>query len=238
MKKPDSFGSLICMVALIALLVLPVSGADTAATSTGVASSAVVAAGEPFISATASPAQAVVGEPVTVSGVATGGNLTAGVQVWVFAGNYVNVSTVPVNPDGTFSKVYQTTGLPPALYYVIVQSPGKDGNLNIIMETTGQFSGQVVNTRTGKNIFNFTGTGSIQDSAAAVALSEAFNLPGVDDIYTKCTFHLVAAEIPVPVSTTQAPAPVTTTKKSPVSLFTLLAGAGIAAVAVAVYSRK
>jgi hypothetical protein len=173
-----------------------------------------------------------------VSGVATGGNLTGGVQIWAFAGNYVNVSTVPVNADGTFSKTYQTAGLPPATYYVIVQSPGKDGSLNIIMETTGQYSGQVVNTRTGKNIFNFTGTGSVQDSAAALALSEAFNLPGVDDIYTKCTFHLIAPETAAPVSTMVVPAPVTTTTKSPVSIFAILAGAGIAGIALVRKSRK
>jgi hypothetical protein len=177
---------------------------------------------------------------VTISGVATGGNLSSGIQIWAFAGNYVNVSTVPVSTDGSFSKTFQTTGLPPATYYVIAQSPGKDGVLNIDMETTGKYSGQVVNTKTGSLVFNFTGTGSVQDSAAAQALSDAFNLPGVDDIYTKCTFQLVAPGTPAesvttaaPAGTTVAPAPVATTKKSPLSPFTLLAGAGIAGFAIA-----
>jgi hypothetical protein len=240
MKRSLSFGVLICSVLLIGLLVLPVTGADAAANATGAAlvSSAAVTTSEPFISASASPAKATVGEPVTISGVATGGNLTGGVQIWAFAGNYVNVSTVPVKADGSFSKTYQTTGLPPALYYVIVQSPGKDGKLSFSMETTGLYSGQVVNTQTGKTVFNFTGTGSVQDSAAAQALSDAFNLPGVDDIYTKCTFQLVAPETAAPVSTTLAPAPVTTTKKSPVPFFILLAGVGIAGIAAAWLSRK
>jgi hypothetical protein len=184
------------------------------------------------------PSQATVGEPVTVSGVATGGNLTSGVQIWIFAGNYINVSTAPVNADNTFSKTYQTTGLPPATYYVIVQSPGENGNLNIVMETSGQFSGQVVNTKTGDLVFNFTGTGSVQDSAAATALSNAFNLPGVDDVYTKCTLDLVAPETQAPVSTTAVPAPVATTQKSPLSLVTLIAGAGIAGLALAWRSRR
>jgi len=179
-----------------------------------------------------------VGEPATISGVATGGNLTEGVRIWVFAGNYINVSLVPVNADGSFSKTYDTTDLPPATYYAIVQSPGADGFLNIHMEMSGQRSGQVVNTKTGDLIFNFTGTGSVQDSAAAQALSDAFNLPGVDDVYTKVTFHLVAPETVTSVSTTAVPAPVATTKKSPLSIVTLFAGAGIAAVAFAVYSRK
>jgi len=237
MKRSSGF--LISCVLLIALLVFPAFGADASVNATGSGLTAVSAtANEPFISATASPAKATIGEPVTVSGVATGGNLTNGVQIWVFAGNYVNVTTVPVNADGTFTKVYQTTGLPAALYYVIVQSPGKDGMLNIIMDTTGQYSGQVVNTKTGKTVFNFTGTGSVQDSAAAQALSDAFNQPGVDDIYTKCTFQLVAPETAAPVSTTAAPAPVTTTKKSPVSLITIIAGIGVLGIAVAQRSRK
>lgn len=241
MKLSFSHGFLIGIVLLIALLVLPVSGANVSANTTAgsvLAVAANVTTNEPFISASVSPLKATIGEPVTVSGVATGGNLTGGVQVWVFAGNYVNVSTVPVNADGTFSKVYPTVGLPPALYYVIVQSPGKNGMLDIAMETTGQYSGQVVNTKTGKNVFNFTGTGSVQDAAAAQALSDAFNLPGVDDIYTKCTFQLVPAETAAPVSTTQSPAPVTTTKKSPGAIFTLVASLGIAGIAAVYRSRK
>lgn len=237
MKRAYSPGSILCTLLLIALLAFPASGADasTEANSTVLASSA--PPGQPFISAEVVPSQATVGEPVTVSGVATGGNLTSGVQIWVFAGNYINVSTAPVNADNTYSKTYQTAGLPPATYYVIVQSPGKNGNLDIVMETTGQFSGQVVNTNTGDLVFNFTGTGSVQDSAAAAALSNAFNLPGVDDVYTKCTLRLVAPETQTAVSTTAAPAPVAT-KKSPLSLFTLIAGVGIAGLALAWRSRQ
>jgi hypothetical protein len=226
--KRSSFLLIVCVV-FIVLLGMPVSGADGAsANATGaVPTTANVTSSELYISVIATPAKAVIGEPVTVSGVASGGNLASGVQIWVFAGNYVNVSTVPVKSDGTYSKVYPTNGLPAAIYYVIVQSPGKDGELSIVLETTGQYSGQVINTKTGKPIFTFTGSGSVQDSAAALALSNAFNQPGVDDIYSKCTFQLVAPETAAPVSTTAAPAPVTTTKKSPVALITVFAAVGL-----------
>jgi hypothetical protein len=230
---------LIVCVLFIALLGMPVSGADGAsASATGAGLTTANATGsEPYISVTATPAKAVIGEPVTISGVASGGNLTSGVQIWVFAGNYVNVSTVPVNTDGTYSKVYPTNGLPAAIYYVIVQSPGKDGELSIVLETTGQYSGHVINTKTGKPIFTFTGNGSVQDSAAALALSNAFNQPGVDDVYSKCTFQLVAPDTAAPVSTTAAPAPVTTTKKSPVALVTVIAAIGLLGMAVMQRSR-
>jgi hypothetical protein len=119
--------------------------------------------------------------------------------MWIFAGNYVNVTTVPVNADGTFSKTYPTTGLPPATYYVFVQSPGNDGVFDIDLYDAGIYSGQVVNTKTKAMIFNFTGAGSIQDAAASKALSDALNQPGNDDVYTKLTFQLTA-----PAATTMA----------------------------------
>jgi len=225
---------------LLAILILgfaPVSGA--VAPQAGNATSTLQASSDqPFISASVSPNPATEGVPVTVSGVATGGNLTAGVQIWVFAGNYVNVSTTPVNADGSYAKTYQTAGLPPAIYYVIVQSPGNDGDLGFVMETSGQYSGQVVNAKTGMRIFNFTGMGSVQDSAAATALSDAFNLPGVDDVYTKCTFTLVAPETAAPVSTTSAPVATPTTKKSPVPVIITLFGLGVAGIALVQHSRK
>ncbi|MDD4136800.1 MAG: hypothetical protein PHT99_02765 [Methanoregula sp.] len=225
------------MLLLAALLVFPVTGVASPDAANGTLSASVTSS-QPYISAIVTPAEATVGEPATISGVATGGNLTEGVRIWVFAGNYINVSLVPVNADGSFSKTYSTTDLPPATYYAIVQSPGADGFLNIHMETSGQRSGQVVNTRTGAQIFNFTGTGSVQDSAAAQALSDAFNLPGIDDVFTKCTFHLVAPETVAPVSTTAVPTPVATATKSPLSIFTLLAGISIAGIALAWHSRK
>jgi len=238
MTRFVSYGMITCALLLVALIVLPVSGVAAANGPVSVTVSAPLNTSQPYISASVSPAVASVGEPVTISGMATGGNLAGGVRIWAFAGNYVNVSLVPVSADGSFSKTYQTTGLPPATYYGIVQSPGADGFLNIDMETTGDRSGEVVNTRTSALIFNFTGTGSIQDSTAAQALSDAFNLPGIDDVYTKVTFRLVAPEAVTSASTTIAPAPVATATKSPLSLLTILAAAGIAAIAIAWHSRK
>jgi hypothetical protein len=242
MKKIHSYGMITCVLLfLVMVLVLPVSGADTPATTVAPAgtSGAASATQKPMVTAMVSAATPTVGDPVTISGVATGGNLSAGVQIWVFAGNYVNVTTVPVNADGTFSKTYQTAGFPPATYYVFVQSPGSDGKFNIELETSGMYSGQVVDATTGALLFNFTGTGSVQDAAAASALSDALNRRDVDDVYTKTTFQLVA-----PLSTTAA-APVTSvpaapapTTKSPVSPLTVLAGLGLCGIAGARLSRK
>ena len=97
---------------------------------------------KPFVSATVSSLEPTVGQPVTISGVETGGNVSAGVQIWIFAGEYVNVQNVPVNADGTFSKTYDTTGYPLATYYVFVQNPGPDGKFGVGLQTSGAYAGQ------------------------------------------------------------------------------------------------
>ena len=250
MKKSYSVGlAVIALVLLAMVIAVPVSAevtvnanpATSAAMTTGPAATVV----KPSVSATVSSATPAVGIPVTISGVATGGNLSAGVQVWVFAGNYVNVTVVPVKPDGTFSITYQTTGFPPATYYGFVQSPGNDGVFNMDMQTSGVYSGAVVNAQNGALLFNFTGSGSVHDAAASIALSNAINQQGFDDVYTKLTFQLVAAGTtptamtPVsPVSTTAAQTQLPATTQSPLSTATILAGIGLAGLAVTRLVRR
>lgn len=248
MKKSVSLGiAVIALVLLAALVVLPVSGVatpTTAVTTTSPAASGVTSA-KPFISATVSSSAPTVGDPLTISGLATGGNLASGVQIWIFAGHYVSVTTVPVNADGTFSKTYQTATLPPAMYYVFVQSPSTDGTFDIALYDAGIYSGQVVNTRTKSTVFNFTGTGSVQDAAASKALSDALNQPGQDDIYTKLTFLLSATgATPAAVITTVA-APVTTvvpaaatTAKSPLPVEVTAGALVISGCCAAFFMRK
>ena len=239
--------AVIALVLLAALVVLPVSGVaaqTNTVTTTSPAASGVTSA-KPFVSATVSSSTPTVGDPVTISGVATGGNLASGVQIWVFAGNYVNVTTVPVNADGTFSKTYPSTGLPPATYYVFIESPGTDGKFDIDLYDAAKYSGQVVSTRTKATIFNFTGTGSVQDAAASKALSDALNQPGQDDVYTKLTFQLTAPVAIPAVALTTAVAPATTavpaaatTAKSPLPVEVTAGALVISGCCAALFMRK
>jgi hypothetical protein len=143
----------------------------------------------PSINVSVMPASPATGDIVTISGTATGGNLTPGVRLWIFAGNYVNVTDVLVNSRGYYEKNINTTGYPPAYYYIFVQHPGSDNKFNI--DVSG-YSGEVVDENTGAVIFNFTGNGSLQDNAAAVALSNALNQKGVDDLFAKAGVTLRA----------------------------------------------
>ncbi len=249
MKKSYFVGlAVIAFVLLATFIAVPVSAVTVnanPATSAAMTTAPAATVVQPSVSATVSSATPAVGTPVTISGVATGGNLSAGVQIWVFAGNYVKTTVVPVRSDGTFSNTYPTTGLPPATYYVFVQSPGNDGVFNLVLQSSGVYSGDVVNAQTGALLFNFTGSGSVQDAAASIALSNTINQQGFDDVYTKLTFQLVAAGTtptemtPVsPVSTTAAQTQLPATTRSPLSTATLLAGICLAGLAVTRLVRR
>jgi hypothetical protein len=248
MKKCVSDG-IVVLVLMAALTFLPVSGivypppttSSTGLNTTIPGNSDVIAtmAAKHFVSATVSSGSPAVGEPVTIRGRVTGGVLSEGVQIWVFAGNYVNVSHVPVSANGTFSRTFPTTGLPLATYYVYIQSPGANGMFNIDLEDKGIYSGQVVNTRTNALIFNFTGTGSVQDAAASQALSDAINNQGVDDAYTKLTFQLVpSGTTPIAVETSGVPDPAAATTKSPLPLSITGLAVVIVALSTVLYVRK
>jgi hypothetical protein len=248
MKKCVSDG-IVVLVLMAALTFLPVSGivyplpttSSTGLNTTIPDNSDVIAtmAAKHFVSATVSSGSPAVGEPVTIGGRVTGGVLSEGVQIWVFAGNYVNVSHVPVNANGTFSRTFPTTGLPLATYYVYIQSPGANGMFNIDLEDKGIYAGQVVNTGTNALIFNFTGTGSVQDAAASRALSDAINNQGVDDAYTKLTFQLVPpGTTPIAVETTGIPDPAAATTKSPLPLAITGLALFIAGLSAVLYIRK
>jgi hypothetical protein len=236
MKISLSRGLAACaFLLLLMIIVLPVSGVVPLSPSSTIA----VRPTKPMVSAIVSSATPTIGDPVTISGTATGGNLTAGVQIWVFAGNYVNVSTVPVKADGTYTKTYATTGLPAATYYVFVQTPGNDGAFNLHLAMTGRYSGQVVNAQSGALLLNFTGTGSVQDAAASTALTNVLNQAGIDDVYTKTTFRLgePATATTSEQVTTSIPQPATTAK-SPISPVTILIGVGITGFAYRSVSRR
>jgi hypothetical protein len=180
MKKMVSLFWILATLVVVAICIAPVTAAVTPAGTTAAASGA-----NPYVTATVSASSVPAGTPITVSGTSTGS--APEVQVWVFAGNYVNVSTVPVKADRTYSKTYNTAGIPAGTYYVFVQNPGADNKIQV---TTSSYYGAVVNTNTGAVIFNFTGTGSVTGDAAAVALTNALSAPGVDDIYAKAQFAI------------------------------------------------
>jgi hypothetical protein len=140
MSNPLGFMCILILAGL--LLVMPVAAAGT---TTDI--------NKPTITASVFPSAPKVGDTVIISGTASGGNITPGVSLWIFARNYINITNVPVNSSGFYSKSFNSTGLPPAYYYIFVQHPGSDNKVNINVKG---YSGEVINTNTGTPIFNFT----------------------------------------------------------------------------------
>jgi hypothetical protein len=257
MKKSVSFpGTAITALVILAFLViLPVSGQVYQSTATHSLDTNGTGAGLTGVTATTTPAHSVsatisseipvVGEPVTISGTVTGKAPPSNVHIWVFAGSYMNVTSVPLNSYGMFSKTLSTTELTPALYFVYIQSPGPNGEFDVDIENAGISSGQVINTRTNTTIFNITGMGSIQDSAASQALSDAIADQGFDDAYTKLTFQLTASgNTTVTMQTTSATPGTsvvpseTTTARSPLSLEITGLALVTGVLAVTIHGRK
>ncbi len=242
-KSLSSLKTTVVALAFLAIMVLPVSGMVSIATQSpspdtnGTAEVVAISAGTPsyYVTASVTNGTPVAGDPVTIYGTAAGDIRPTMVQIWVFAGNYVNVSNVPLDAAGGFSETYSTVALPPATYYVFVEAPGPNGDFNIDLPEAGIFSGQVVNTATNSLIFNLTGLGSLQNANASKALAEAFSDPEVDDVYTKLTFQLTA---PSTEPTTAPPATPSSTPKTPVPVEITGCALVIGGLIVEMYRRK
>ncbi|MFA5331236.1 MAG: hypothetical protein WC342_02550 [Methanoregula sp.] len=224
------------IIALLMLLPVSVLAADDTSANSGAGSA--TTAEEPSLMVTVSATEPVIGDPVTVSGFANGGNLTAGVQIWVFAGSYVNVTTVPVDANGAYSKTYQTQNLPAATYYVLAESPGNDGVFDLEMINVSGYSSEVINPKTGAEVMTFTGTGSVHDMEAMETLSAALNQAGYDDPYAKISFELVGSRGETSSVETATSVPLqTTTAKSPVSAVIPCAALVFAGAALVLYRQ-
>jgi hypothetical protein len=224
---------IVLIVGLLLLLPVPVSAAGSGAS-------------DPSLSAMVSTTEPAAGEPVTVSGYAEGGNLTAGVRVWVFGGNYVNVTTVPVGSNGAFSATFQTKDLPKGNYYILAEGAGNDGAFDLDLSRTGEYSFEIVNPKTGTKVMTFTGTGNVLDMAALEMLSAALNQAGYDDPYTQLSFELAGqnGESATVVTTPAVSAPAvsqtvaaTATAKSPVSAVIPCTALVFAGAALVLYRR-
>jgi hypothetical protein len=220
---------------VVLLTILPVSVPAAASDANGPSLSAMVSSTEPAA-----------GEPVTVSGFAEGGNLTAGVRVWIFGGNYINVTTVPVGENGAFSTTYQTKNLPAGNYHILAEGAGNDGAFDLDLTKTGEYSFDVINPKTGTKVMTFTGVGSVLDMETLEMLSAALNQAGYDDPYAQLSFDLAGQNggtatvmttnsVSTPsVSQTVAP---TTPGKSPVSAVIPCAALVFAGAALVLYRR-
>ena len=131
------------------------------------------------------------GDPVLIRGIATG-HPQSGLQVWVIGYNYVNIDTVQVDADNTYTYELtssDTRGLASGQYLVIIQHPMMNGQFDIVYDPG---SGGVINRQLGSGtvIFALTGPGSLQRPDAGSALLKAINSQNIDDSFTTVSFFV------------------------------------------------
>ncbi|PWR71689.1 hypothetical protein DK846_12655 [Methanospirillum lacunae] len=127
---------------------------------------------KPYIMADISPLS-VNGQLFTVNGTAIG--IPPAVQIWILGDNYVFNTTIPVNPDASFTFNADATvseKIPKGQNYLIVQHPMADNQFDLVI------SGDYVHNLKLNNstiLFKLIGPGSLQGSNAANALISAFH---------------------------------------------------------------
>jgi hypothetical protein len=131
------------------------------------------------------------GDPVYITGIATG-QPQVGLQVWVIGHNFLQVSTIPVNPDDSYTFELNpdvTQNLAPGLYYVLIQDPMENDQFDIIYDPA---TGNVINRQLGNGmvIFHMSGSGSLQSPNAAAALIQAISSQYIDDTFVTSAFTI------------------------------------------------
>ena len=131
------------------------------------------------------------GDPVYIRGIATG-HPQVGLQVWFIGYNFAKVTTVQVNDDNTYEYELQksdTANLAPGQYFVLIQHPMMNGRFDVVYDAS---SGAVTNVGTGKTIYKFTGSGSLQSTDAATALIQAVSSQNIDDTFATVSFYVAS----------------------------------------------
>lgn len=136
------------------------------------------------------------GDPVTISGIATG-HPQVGLQIWFIGYNFAKVTTVQVNNDNTYEydlRGTDTANLAPGQDFVLVQHPMMNGQFDIVYDAS---SGTVKNVQTGKSIYQFTGSGSLQSTDSITALMSAIGSQNIDDTFAMVTFFVSTPTVAV-----------------------------------------
>ena len=129
------------------------------------------------------------GDPVYIRGIATG-HPQVGLQVWFIGYNFAKVSTVQVNDDNTYEYELQksdTANLAPGKYFVLIQHPMMNGRFDVVYDAS---SGAVTDVQTGKTLYKFTGSGSLQSTNSATALIQAVGSQNIDDTFATVSFYV------------------------------------------------
>ncbi|MBN1166600.1 MAG: hypothetical protein JXA44_05640 [Methanospirillaceae archaeon] len=130
------------------------------------------------------------GSPITLYGLTTGEEITR-VGAWVFGPNLIRYYAIPVETDGSYSFSIpgsDTKEMEFGQYLILLESPGKNGVLDIYPDNTVQVQNILWDSGNGvKDIFS-SGFRDIPTQVITYNLILALSSSMTDDIYTKLQF--------------------------------------------------
>ena len=164
-------------IALLILFFCPLSGAEG---SSG--------PDDPYIMASSSSSYISPGDPLTITGAATG-NPNPGIQIWVLGPKTLLCYEVQVEKDDSFSFTLPeevTTDLPYGMYYMVIQHPEYNNAFDLYWDGEKSLVSSYPKMDTVVDTFTMTG-----DDAGLVNVKKfasAIKDEKIDDVYTKLQF--------------------------------------------------
>ena len=134
-------------------------------------------------------------ESLYIRGVAEG-DPSQGVAFWIMGRNFVSFNTEAVNDDGTFEyelDEYTTAGMSQGQYFVVVQHPMYNDELDVYPRGDGGYIYRYVFGSypiANSVLFTLEGPGSPPTSSALNALLFNLNNPNIDDRYVRLSFTI------------------------------------------------
>jgi len=132
-------------------------------------------------------------ESIYIRGIAEG-NPSQGVAIWIIGSNFLDLDYESVNDDGSFDYEldgYMTSSMSQGQYFVVVQHPMYNDDLDIYQRLDGGYGYRyVVGTYPARPsvLFTLWGPGSLSTSSALNALLFNLNNPNIDDRYVRLSF--------------------------------------------------
>ena len=145
---------------------------------------------QPFLSATPSGTIVAKGDDIYIRGTAEGD--PSKLQYYIFGPNKYETGTISVEDDGSYEKKL-TIGSDWASnqYYVVIEHPMYNGEIDVKTKTEDSKTILYIENVEGgsaQSSFIVEGTGRLQSSNAANALTTMIDNANIDDVYTKLTF--------------------------------------------------
>ncbi|MDR0981323.1 MAG: PGF-CTERM sorting domain-containing protein [Methanocalculaceae archaeon] len=146
---------------------------------------------QPFLSAIPSGTVIAKGDKVYIRGTAEGD--PSKLQLYIFGPNKFVYDSITVEEDGSYEKKIEIgSDWSSNQYYVVIEHPMYNNKIDVHVDDsqnpTELFIYNAGDDSSKQSSFTVAGSGKLQGSNAADALTKMIDSPNIDDIYTKLTF--------------------------------------------------